>query len=394
MRRPPPPDHRRPGRLAPDVWAGAQTQLAAWIPDCTPCELQARGTQLVDALDADGAEPDDRPQPLINQLHLRRHPDGTGGTSPRSHCGCCAATPTSPPRHERQGPPTGRGADEPHDPRRDPARGHRPRPRLRPLRATTILHRDPPPTSTLAAVACRPAGPRGLVGIHLPAPAGRPRAGDRRHRRDRGGCRPGRCPRPPATRCRVAGPSALAGTSRPRPAGPVRRGRRRRACGGGGMAGSGPVRRQHRVPGAAAGRVLGGQPAVLRLRRGDRLARCRAADPATPALGTACRARRQRDLGGVAPAAVRHHRHLPDHARDRLRRLLPEHGRRVARAGLAVPAQPREHPRGGALPRRVRHRHHHAHHDHAHPTVMGAAITVAALAVVPSLLRVPRGRRP
>lgn len=67
-------------RLAPDVWAGAEAQLAAWVPDCTPGELQVRGTRLVDALDADGPEPDDRPRPAVNELRLHRNPDGTGGT--------------------------------------------------------------------------------------------------------------------------------------------------------------------------------------------------------------------------------------------------------------------------------------------------------------------------
>uniref|UniRef100_UPI00260B7928 DUF222 domain-containing protein n=1 Tax=Pseudonocardia sp. TaxID=60912 RepID=UPI00260B7928 len=67
-------------RLTPQVWAGAETQLAAWLPDCTPGELQVRGARLVDALDADGPEPDDRPRPAVNELRLHRNPGGTGGT--------------------------------------------------------------------------------------------------------------------------------------------------------------------------------------------------------------------------------------------------------------------------------------------------------------------------
>lgn len=67
------------GRLTPEVWAGAETQLAAWIPDCTPNELQVRGTQLVDTLDADGAEPDGRPRAEVNELRLTRNPNGIGG---------------------------------------------------------------------------------------------------------------------------------------------------------------------------------------------------------------------------------------------------------------------------------------------------------------------------
>lgn len=66
-------------RLTPQVWAGAEAQLAGWIPDCAPGEVQMRGTQLVDALDADGPEPDDRPRVQVNELHLLRNPDGPGG---------------------------------------------------------------------------------------------------------------------------------------------------------------------------------------------------------------------------------------------------------------------------------------------------------------------------
>jgi 5-methylcytosine-specific restriction protein A len=65
-------------RLDPPQWAGAEAQLAACIPDCTPTELQARGEQLLEVLDADGPEPDDRPEPCVNELHLQRHRDGGG----------------------------------------------------------------------------------------------------------------------------------------------------------------------------------------------------------------------------------------------------------------------------------------------------------------------------
>jgi hypothetical protein len=66
------------GRLDPPQWAGAEQQLAAWIPDCTPTELQTRGEQLLEALDADGPEPDDRPEQSVNELHLHRHRGGGG----------------------------------------------------------------------------------------------------------------------------------------------------------------------------------------------------------------------------------------------------------------------------------------------------------------------------
>jgi 5-methylcytosine-specific restriction protein A len=67
------------GRLDPQRWAGAEAQLASWIPDCTPQELHARGEQLLEALDADGPEPDERPDPCVNELHLQRHRGGNGG---------------------------------------------------------------------------------------------------------------------------------------------------------------------------------------------------------------------------------------------------------------------------------------------------------------------------
>lgn len=67
-------------RLDPEVWAGAEAQLAAWSPDCTPTELQRRGVHLIDTLDAEGAEPDDRPRPTVNELHLHRNTGGCGGT--------------------------------------------------------------------------------------------------------------------------------------------------------------------------------------------------------------------------------------------------------------------------------------------------------------------------
>jgi 5-methylcytosine-specific restriction protein A len=46
----------------------------------TPIELAAWGAALVEALDQDGPEPDDRPPALLNELHLTRNPSGGGGT--------------------------------------------------------------------------------------------------------------------------------------------------------------------------------------------------------------------------------------------------------------------------------------------------------------------------
>ena len=67
------------GRLSPQVWAGAEIQLAAKAGEYTPSELLAWGTALVEALDQDGAEPDDRPPPQVNELHLVRHRGRPGG---------------------------------------------------------------------------------------------------------------------------------------------------------------------------------------------------------------------------------------------------------------------------------------------------------------------------
>ncbi|WP_433276566.1 DUF222 domain-containing protein [Pseudonocardia xinjiangensis] len=67
-------------RLTPDVWAGAEAQLADKAAVYTPSELQAWGTALVEALDEDGPEPDDRPPAPVNELHLARHRGKPGGT--------------------------------------------------------------------------------------------------------------------------------------------------------------------------------------------------------------------------------------------------------------------------------------------------------------------------
>jgi hypothetical protein len=66
-------------RLAPQVWAGAEAQLAAKAGDYTPTELVDWGTRLIDTLDQDGPEPDDEPDP-VNELHLTRHRGRPGGT--------------------------------------------------------------------------------------------------------------------------------------------------------------------------------------------------------------------------------------------------------------------------------------------------------------------------
>jgi Domain of unknown function (DUF222)/HNH endonuclease len=65
-------------RLSPQRWAGAEEQLAAKAELYTPTELQAWGAALVEALDEDGEEPDERPPALINELRLTRMANGGG----------------------------------------------------------------------------------------------------------------------------------------------------------------------------------------------------------------------------------------------------------------------------------------------------------------------------
>ena len=66
------------GRLRREVWAGAEAQLAGKADVYTPTELQQWGTALVELLDQDGEQPDDRPPALVNELFLTRLPDGGG----------------------------------------------------------------------------------------------------------------------------------------------------------------------------------------------------------------------------------------------------------------------------------------------------------------------------
>ncbi|MGE3255477.1 DUF222 domain-containing protein, partial [Pseudonocardia sp.] len=67
-------------RLTPEVWAAAEEQIAAKAGDYSPTDLQAWGTALVEMLDQDGPEPDDRPSaPGVNELILTRNPSGSGG---------------------------------------------------------------------------------------------------------------------------------------------------------------------------------------------------------------------------------------------------------------------------------------------------------------------------
>jgi Domain of unknown function (DUF222) len=65
-------------RLAPQQWAEVEEQLAAKADSYTPSELQNWGDALVELLDQDGTEPDDRPPAQANELHLTRLPSGGG----------------------------------------------------------------------------------------------------------------------------------------------------------------------------------------------------------------------------------------------------------------------------------------------------------------------------
>jgi hypothetical protein len=66
------------GRLSPEAWAGAEVQLAAKVDAYTPSELYNWGQALVELLDQDGEQPDDRPPAQTNELFLSRLPDGGG----------------------------------------------------------------------------------------------------------------------------------------------------------------------------------------------------------------------------------------------------------------------------------------------------------------------------
>ncbi|MGH3567694.1 MAG: DUF222 domain-containing protein [Pseudonocardia sp.] len=68
------------GRLTPEVWAGAEAELADKATAYTPSELLTYGTALIDTLDQDGPEPDDRPPTQINELHVTRTNGRPGGT--------------------------------------------------------------------------------------------------------------------------------------------------------------------------------------------------------------------------------------------------------------------------------------------------------------------------
>jgi len=67
-------------RLTAHQRAAAETQLADKIIEYAPAQLLDWGSTLVELLDQDGPEPDDRPPAPVNELHLHRHRDRPGGT--------------------------------------------------------------------------------------------------------------------------------------------------------------------------------------------------------------------------------------------------------------------------------------------------------------------------
>jgi 5-methylcytosine-specific restriction protein A len=67
-------------RLSPQRWAGAEATLAAKACEYTPSGLQSWGAELLEKLDEDGPEPDDRPPAPVNELHLLPHRGRPGGS--------------------------------------------------------------------------------------------------------------------------------------------------------------------------------------------------------------------------------------------------------------------------------------------------------------------------
>ena len=66
------------GRLTPEQWAGAESAIADKTSTYTPSELENWAAALIETLDQDGAEPDDRPPAQTNELLLTRLPGGGG----------------------------------------------------------------------------------------------------------------------------------------------------------------------------------------------------------------------------------------------------------------------------------------------------------------------------
>jgi hypothetical protein len=68
------------GRITDWQRAGLEEQLAGMAAEYSPGQLRKLGTQLLEALDDDGPEPDDNPPEPVNRLQVRKHRNGSGGT--------------------------------------------------------------------------------------------------------------------------------------------------------------------------------------------------------------------------------------------------------------------------------------------------------------------------
>jgi Domain of unknown function (DUF222)/HNH endonuclease len=67
-------------RLRPAQWAAVEAELAARAGEYAPAQLLEWGSRMVELLDQDGPEPDERPPTPVNELRLRRHRGAPGGT--------------------------------------------------------------------------------------------------------------------------------------------------------------------------------------------------------------------------------------------------------------------------------------------------------------------------
>ncbi|OZM75886.1 HNH endonuclease signature motif containing protein [Pseudonocardia sp. MH-G8] len=68
------------GRITDWKRAGLEEQLAGMAGEYSPGQLRKIGTQLLEALDGDGPEPDDNPPEPVNRLQVRKRRNGSGGT--------------------------------------------------------------------------------------------------------------------------------------------------------------------------------------------------------------------------------------------------------------------------------------------------------------------------
>jgi hypothetical protein len=68
------------GRITEGQRVGLEEQLAGLAGDYAPGQVRKLGTELLEALDDDGPEPDDTPPAPVNRLQVRRHRNRPGGT--------------------------------------------------------------------------------------------------------------------------------------------------------------------------------------------------------------------------------------------------------------------------------------------------------------------------